>query len=242
MEQAIKLDILAFGAHPDDVELGAGGTLARQAALGYKTGIIDLTCGELGTRGTPELRLQEATKAAEILGVSVREQMHFRDGFLTVEEALLLPLIQKIRLYRPEIVIANAVSDRHPDHGTAAALVAKAVFLSGLRKIETLHNGELQQAWRPRQVYHYIQFFPLEPQVLVDISDYMDAKMQSIQAYASQFYNPDSREPVTPIATKGFMESLHGRAADLGKNIGVAYAEGFTTVRPPGVQDLMGLF
>lgn len=234
----MKLDILAFGAHPDDVELGCSGTIAKEVSLGKTVGIIDLTRGELGTRGSVEIRDQEASLAAEILGISVRENLNMRDGFFVNDEAHQLEIIKRIRKYRPEIVICNAIEDRHIDHGKGSKLVSDACFLSGLRKIETTHEGEVQEAWRPKVVYHYIQWKNIEPDFVVDISDFIDQKTQSILAYASQFYSENSNEPVTPIATKNFLESIHYRSQDFGRLIGVDYAEGFTTERYVAVKRL----
>lgn len=237
----MKLDILAFGAHPDDVELGCSGTIAKEVALGKKVGIIDLTRGELGTRGSVEIRNSESAKAAEILGVSIRENLDMRDGFFINDEAHQLKVIQMIRKYQPEIVLCNAITDRHIDHGKGSKLVSDACFLSGLVKIETESNGEKQQAWRPKVVYHYIQWQNIEPDFVVDISDLIEAKMKSVQAYASQFYDPNSKEPVTPIASKNFLDSIKYRAQDLGRLVGVEYAEGFTTERYVAVNSLADL-
>ena len=237
----MKLDILAFGAHPDDVELGCSGTIAKEVALGKKVGIIDLTRGELGTRGSVEIRNSESAKAAEILGVSIRENLDMRDGFFINDEAHQLKVIQMIRKYQPEIVLCNAITDRHIDHGKGSKLVSDACFLSGLVKIETESNGEEQQAWRPKVVYHYIQWQNIEPDFVVDISDFIEAKMKSVQAYASQFYDPNSKEPVTPIASKNFLDSIKYRAQDMGRLVGVEYAEGFTTERYVAVNSLADL-
>ncbi len=237
----MKLDILAFGAHPDDVELGCSGTIAKEVALGKKVGIIDLTRGELGTRGSVEIRNSESAKAAEILGVSIRENLDMRDGFFINDEAHQLKVIQMIRKYQPEIVLCNAITDRHIDHGKGSKLVSDACFLSGLVKIETESNGEKQQAWRPKVVYHYIQWQNIEPDFVVDISDFIEAKMKSVQAYASQFYDPNSKEPITPIASKNFLDSIKYRAQDLGRLVGVEYAEGFTTERYVAVNSLADL-
>ncbi|WP_412476467.1 bacillithiol biosynthesis deacetylase BshB1 [Flavobacterium sp. TBRC 19031] len=234
----MKLDILAFGAHPDDVELGCSGTIAKEVSLGKKVGVIDLTRGELGTRGSVEIRDQEASLAAEILGLTVRENLNMRDGFFVNDEVHQMEIIKRIRKYRPEIVICNAIEDRHIDHGKGSKLVSDACFLSGLRKIETTHEGEVQEAWRPKVVYHYIQWKNIEPDFVVDISDFIDQKTQSILAYASQFYSENSNEPVTPIATKNFLESIHYRSQDFGRLIGVDYAEGFTTERYVAVKSL----
>lgn len=234
----MKLDILAFGAHPDDVELGCSGTIAKEVSLGKKVGIIDLTRGELGTRGSVEIRDQEAALAAEILGISMRENLNMRDGFFVNDEAHQLEIIKRIRKYKPEIVICNAIEDRHIDHGKGSKLVSDACFLSGLRKIKTEHEGVQQEVWRPKVVYHYIQWKNIEPDFVVDISEFMDIKTKSILAYASQFYSENSNEPITPIATKNFLQSIHYRTQDFGRLIGVDYAEGFTTERYVAVKSL----
>lgn len=237
----MKLDILAFGAHPDDVELGCSGTIAKEVNLGKKVGIIDLTRGELGTRGSVETRNSESAKASEILGVSVRENLDMRDGFFVNDEAHQLKVIQMIRKYQPEIVLCNAIDDRHIDHGKGSKLVSDACFLSGLRQIKTELNGENQEAWRPKVVYHYIQWKNIEPDFVVDISAFMETKMQSVLAYGSQFYDPKSNEPVTPIASKNFLDSIKYRAQDLGRLVGVEYAEGFTVERYLAVNSLSDL-
>lgn len=227
----MKLDILAFGAHPDDVELGCSGTIAKEVSLGKKVGIIDLTRGELGTRGSVAIRNEESAKASEILGVTIRENLDMRDGFFVNDEAHQLKVIQAIRKYQPDVVLCNAITDRHIDHGKGSKLVSDACFLSGLIQIKTELNGEAQQAWRPKVVYHYIQWQTIEPDFAVDITGYMDKKMESVLAYSSQFYDPNSKEPVTPIASKNFLDSIRYRAQDLGRLVGVEYAEGFTTER-----------
>ena len=227
----MKLDILAFGAHPDDVELGCSGTIAKEVSLGKKVGIIDLTRGELGTRGSVEIRNAESARASEILGVVVRENLDMRDGFFVNDEAHQLKVIQAIRKFQPDIVLCNAVTDRHIDHGKGSKLVSDACFLSGLIQIKTQLNGEAQQAWRPKLVYHYIQWQTIEPDFAVDISGFMDKKMDSVLAYGSQFYDPNSKEPVTPITSKNFLNSVIYRAQDLGRLVGVEYAEGFTVER-----------
>lgn len=234
----MKLDILAFGAHPDDVELGCGATLAKEIHAGKKVGIIDLTRGELGTRGSADLRDLEAKRAAEILKIHVRENLGMRDGFFVNDEAHQLKIIQKIRQYQPDILICNTPRDRHIDHGKGSALVSDAAFLSGLMKIETHYKGEIQQAWRPKLVLHYIQWNNETPNFVVDVTGFMDQKMDAIQAYASQFYQPGSNEPVTPIATQNFFDSISYRAKDLGRLIGVDYAEGFICQRVFGVQSV----
>jgi N-acetylglucosamine malate deacetylase 1 len=237
----MKLDILAFGAHPDDVELGCSGTIAKEISRGKKVGIIDLTRGELGTRGSAEIRDKEATAAAEILGVSVRENLNMRDGFFTNDEQHQLAVIEMIRKYRPDIVLCNAVDDRHIDHGKGSKLVSDACFLSGLRKIETGLDGQKQEAWRPKQVYHFIQWKNLQPDFVVDITGFTDIKQRAIMAYGSQFYDPNTNEPETPIATKNFLESLHYRTQDLGRLIGTEHAEGFTVERYVAVNSLSDL-
>ncbi len=234
----MKLDILAFGAHPDDVELGCGGTVAKEISLGKKVGVIDLTQGELGTRGSVEIRYQEAAKAAEILGLSVRENLKFADGFFTNDQEHQLEIIKKIRQYQPEIVLCNAIDDRHIDHGKGSRLVSDACFLSGLRKIETTLDGKSQNAWRPKIVYHYIQWKNIEPDFVVDISGFIDKKIASVEAYSSQFYDPSSKEPVSPITSKNFLDSVTYRSRDLGRIIGVDHAEGFTTERYLAVNSL----
>jgi len=237
----IKLDVLVFGAHPDDVELGCGGTIAKEIFFGKKVGIIDLTQGELGTRGSVEKRYQEATKAAEILGVSIRENLKFRDGFFVNDQKHQIEVIKRIRKYKPEIVICTAIDDRHIDHAKGSKLVSDACFLSGLRMIKTEINGENQQAHRPKAVYHYIQWKNIEPDFVVDISDFMDKKLQAVFAYDSQFFKPNSDEPITPIATKNFQESIEYRAKDLGRLIDVNYAEGFTAERLVAVKKISDL-
>lgn len=232
----MKLDILALGAHPDDVEISCGGTLLKHIELGYSCGIIDLTQGELGTRGSGELRLKEAEKARQILGVAVRENLGFADGFFLNDKEHQLPIIRMIRKYRPEIVLANSVHDRHPDHAKGAKLVADACFLSGLVKIET---G--QAAWRPKVIYHYIQDEYIQPDLTVDVTPYFDKKVEAIKAFSSQFYDPESDEPETPISGKEFFDFLKGRAAMVGRPIGAKLAEGFTAHRNVGVNNLFDL-
>lgn len=227
----MKLDILAFGAHPDDVELGCAGTILKEISLGKKVGIVDLTRGELGTRGSAEIRDQEANAAAKILGVVARENLEMRDGFFVNDENHQLQIIKMIRKYQPEIVICNAIDDRHIDHGKGSKLVSDACFLSGLMKIETEFDGKQQKAWRPKLVYHYMQWKNLQPDFVVDITGYNEKRVAAVLAYSSQFYDPNSTEPETPIATKNFLESLNYRAQDLGRLIGTDYAEGFTVER-----------
>ncbi|WP_445384871.1 bacillithiol biosynthesis deacetylase BshB1 [Robiginitalea sp. IMCC44478] len=239
----MKLDILVFGAHPDDAELGAGGTIAKEIARGKKVGIIDLTRGELGTRGTAEIRDQEAEKAAEILGLMVRVNMEFKDGFFRNDTEHQMALIRQIRRFQPDIVLCNAIEDRHIDHARGSSLVSDACFLSGLVKIDTRLEGDeqWQDPWRPKQVYHYIQWKNLPVDFAVDISGYIEKKLEAIQAYSSQFYDPKSDEPETPISSKNFTESVSYRARDLGRLIGVEFAEGFTAERPVAVSSLQDL-
>ena len=234
----MKLDILAFGAHPDDVELGCSGTIAKEISLGKKVGIIDLTRGELGTRGSVEIRNNESDAAAKILGVSIRENLDMRDGFFINDESHQMRIIEIIRKYKPEIVLCNAIDDRHIDHAKGSKLVSDACFLSGLIRIETSIDGIQQTAWRPKLVYHYIQWKNIEPDFVVDITGFIDKKEASILAYGSQFYNPNSEEPETPIATKNFLESIHNRSRELGRLIGTEYAEGFTVERYLAVNSL----
>lgn len=238
----MKLDILAIGAHPDDVELSCSGTIAKEIAAGKKVGILDLTRGELGTRGSAEIRDKEAAAAAKILGVSIRENLAFADGFFTNDKKHQLKIIEVIRKYQPDIVLCNAVDDRHIDHPKGSKLASDACFLSGLRKIETELNGVPQKEWRPKQVYHYIQWKNIEPDFVVDISDFIDIKEKSVLAYSSQFYNPDSNEPPSPITSKNFIESVQYRAKDLGRIVGVDYAEGFTSERYICVKKISDLF
>ncbi len=225
----MKTDILAFGAHPDDVELGCGGTVAKLISEGKTCVIIDLTRGELGTRGTDQIRHDEAIESAGILGVSARENLEMKDGFLVNSEEYQLRIVKMIRKYRPEIVFANAVDDRHPDHAKAAKLVSDACFLAGLRKVETDDEGKVQEVWRPKQIFHYIQWKDLKPEFVIDISEHLEKKLEACRAFKTQFYDPSSTEPITPIATKDFYESITYRAQDLGRLSGVAFAEGFTT-------------
>jgi bacillithiol biosynthesis deacetylase BshB1 len=234
----MKLDILAFGAHPDDVELGCAGTLLKEMSLGKSVGIIDLTRGELGTRGSATIRDQEANASAKILGVAVRENLGMRDGFFVNDEKHQLEIIKMIRKYQPEIVLCNAIDDRHIDHGKGSKLVSDSCFLSGLMKLETELEGEKQTAWRPKLVYHYIQWKNIEPDFVVDITGFTDKKIESILAYSSQFYDAASKEPESPISSKNFLESLNYRSRDLGRLSGVDHAEGFTVERYLAVNSL----
>lgn len=237
----MKIDILAIGVHPDDVELSCSGTIAKHIALGKTVGILDLTLGELGTRGNAEIRTKEANAAAKILGVAFRTQLKFKDGFFENNEAHIKQIIEVIRKHQPEIILCNAVSDRHPDHGRAAKLASEACFYSGLIKIETNVDGKKQEVWRPKAVYHYIQDHYIHPDFVIDISDFMEVKHRSIMAYSSQFYDPNSAEPETPISSKAFIETINSKVALWGRAIGVPYAEGFTVDRYLGVNSLFDL-
>ena len=237
----MKLHILAIGVHPDDLELGCAGTLINHVRMGQAVGALDLTRGELGTRGTPELRLEEAADAAKTMGLALRENAGMRDGFFVNDEAHQLSLIRYIRKYRPEIVIANALADRHPDHGRAGKLIADACFLAGLRKIETQVDGTAQEAWRPKRVFHMIQDRFTEPTVIVDISESFEAKMQAVRCYKSQFHHeeaPNADEPVTYISKQDFLKNIENRHSLLGKRIGVRYGEGFICENLPGIANL----
>lgn len=239
----MKLDILAIGAHPDDVELGCGATIAKEIANGKKVGVIDLTRGELGTRGTAETRDVEAENAANILGVSVRVNMEFADGFFVNDKIHQMELIKMIRKYRPDIVLCNAIDDRHIDHGKGSQLVSDACFLSGLIKIDTKFPDDdgWQDPWRPKQVYHYIQWKNLEPDFVVDVTGYLDKKLEAVFAYKTQFHQQDSNEPKTPISTTNFKDSITYRAQDMGRLIGTEHAEGFTVERYVAVKSLYDL-
>jgi len=235
------VDILAIGVHPDDVELSSSGTLIKHIQQGSTVGLVDLTAGELGTRGTAEIRLQEAQDAAEIMGAKFRENLGMKDGFFEITEENLHKIIVSIRAHRPKIVLANAISDRHPDHGRAAQLVHQACFLAGLRRIETEKDGKAQEQWRPKNVYHYIQDRALEPDFVFDISGVIEEKMEVIRAFKSQFYDPNSKEPVSPISGQDFMDFIVAKARNFGREAGFEYAEGFTTYKKIGVQNLFDI-
>ncbi|ADR20229.1 bacillithiol biosynthesis deacetylase BshB1 [Marivirga tractuosa] len=238
----MKLNILAFAAHPDDIELSCAGTLAKHAEMGENVGIIDLTEGEMGTRGTPKIRLEEAAASADVLGLKIRENLGFEDAFFKNDLPHQKEIVKKIRQYQPDIILANAVSDRHPDHARASELISESVFLAGLKKFETVDdNGKAQTAYRPSKVYHYIQSLPIIPDFVVDVSDQWQKKMKSIKAFDSQFYKQDSNEPETYISSPRFMKMIEARAMEFGQIIGVDYAEGFTVERYLGVKDLNGL-
>ncbi len=231
-----KLDILAFGVHPDDVELGCSGTILVSVAEGKKVGIIDLTRGELGTRGSAEIRKEEAANAAAVLKVAVRENLEMADGFFQNDENHQRKVIEIIRKYRPEIILCNSIEDRHPDHGRSAQLVGDAAFLSGLRKIETFIGEEKQLEWRPKYIFHYIQDRFLHPDFVFDISDFIEDKIKSVLCYKTQFHNPDLDEPQTYISNPEFLLAVRARAMMLGKRIGVKHAEGYISKKVVGVK------
>ncbi|MCL4109871.1 UNVERIFIED_CONTAM: hypothetical protein GTU68_028780 [Idotea baltica] len=235
------VDILAIGVHPDDVELSCSGTLLEQIENGYSVGLVDLTQGELGTRGSAEIRLQEALDASKIMGADFRENLGMRDGLFEINEENLLKVVVAIRAHRPKVVLANAIEDRHPDHGRAAKLVHQACFLAGLRKIVTSKDGKEQEAWRPKNVFHYIQDRAVEPDFVFDISNVIEQKMEVIRAFKSQFYDPNSKEPSSPISGSDFMEFIVAKARNFGREAGFEYAEGFTTYKKIGVQDLFDI-
>lgn len=238
----MKLDLLAIGAHPDDVELGCSGTLINEVKRGKKVGIVDLTQGELGTRGTVETRYNEAAEAARIMGIPVRENLKMRDGFFRNDEDHQLKLIQVIRKYQPEIVIGNILEDRHPDHGRAGWLIYDACFFSGLRQIKTMgEDGKEQEKWRPKMLLHYIQDRFYEPDIVIDVSEVWEQRMQAIKAFSTQFYNPESTEPQTYLSNPEFIEALTARARSLGKRIGVKYGEGFLSKKNIGIKNLDSL-
>ena len=237
----MKVDILAIGSHPDDVELGCSGTIAKEISNGKRVGIIDLTRGELGTRGTAEIREKEANQAAEILKVSFRENLNFQDGFFKNDEEHQLKLIQVIRKYRPDFILCNAPDDRHIDHPKGAKLVVDACFLSGLEKIESTLEGNKQEPWRPNNIYHYIQWKSLKPDFIVDISNHFKTKIKSVKAFKSQFYDGNETVHNTPISTKNFLDSIEYRARDLGRLTNVDYGEGFIAARIPLVENISEL-
>lgn len=237
----MKLDILAIGVHPDDVELGCSGTILKHIAQGKRVGILDLTKGELGSRGSAELRIVEANNSAKILGLSARENLGYADGFFSNDKEHQLGIIKMIRKYQPDIVLANAPKDRHPDHGRASQLISEACFYSGLLKIETELEGQKQLHWRPKAVYHYIQDRYIKPDFVVDITAFIDKKMEAIMAFSSQFYDANSTAPKTPISGEEFLNSVKARMIGFGRDIGADYAEGFTVERVIGVDDLTEL-
>lgn len=236
-----KLDILVLAAHPDDAELACSGTIAKHIAAGYTVGIVDLTKGEMGTRGTPELRVEEASLAADILGLTVRENLGLKDILFKDDHEHQLEVVKAIRKYRPEIVLANAVSDRHPDHGKGGSLASHACFISGLRKIITDLDGQPQDPWRPKFVYHYIQNNFIKPDFVVDVTGFWDKKVASIKAFRSQFYDPKSPEPESFISSPEFLDFIDARGKEMGHSIMVKYGEGFTVERMMGVSDIFHL-
>ena len=237
----LKLDILALAAHPDDVELSCAGTLVKAIQQGKKAGIVDFTKGELGTRGTPEIRMKESAASAEILGLSARENLGFRDGFFVNDETHQLEVVKAIRKYQPDIVLANAYDDRHPDHGRASQLARQACFLSGLINVETEVGGKKQSPWRPKAVYYYIQSIPHEPDFIVDVTSAWETRMKSILAFKSQFHDPKSGEPETYISSPKFLKMIESRGVHYGHEIGVDYGEGFTVDRKAGVGSVFDL-
>ena len=234
----MKIDILAIGAHPDDVELGCSGTIAKEISNNKKVGILDLTKGELGTRGSAKIREKEANDAAKILNVAFRENLNFKDGFFKNDEEHQLKLIQVIRKYKPDIILCNAIDDRHIDHPRGAKLVIDSCFLSGLKKIVTEYNNKEQEPWRPLNIYHYIQWKNLKPDFVVDISNYFDVKIKAVKSFKSQFYNEKEQIHNTPISTKNFLDSIEYRARDLGRLTNVDYAEGFISARLPLIDSI----
>ncbi|WNJ19874.1 bacillithiol biosynthesis deacetylase BshB1 [Pontibacter sp. G13] len=237
----MKLDVLIFAAHPDDAELGCGGTILKWTAAGKKVGIVDLTRGELGSRGTADLRDQEAADSAQILGLSIRENLRFRDGFFVHDESHELAVIQAIRHYRPEIVLANAPSDRHPDHGRGSKLVRDAAFKSGLRMISTSRDGQVQEHWRPKRLFHYIQDHYLEPSFVVDVTPHWERKMEAIRAFKSQFFDPNATGPQTYISSQDFWHFLEARARTMGHRVGATFGEGFISETPLQIHDPLDL-
>ncbi len=234
----IKLNILAFGAHPDDVEIGAGGTIIQSVNQGQKVGIVDLTRGELGSRGSATLRDEEASASSQVLGISVRENLGLRDGLFVHNEESMMGIIKLLRKYQPEIVLCPAPSDRHPDHGRASKLVRESCFYAGLQKIETRHEGQLQTKWRPTAVYSFIQDFYLKPDFVFDVTNVWDKKIDALKCFGSQFFDPTSSEPKTPISGVDYFEFLRGRALEMGRPAGFLLAEGFITERVPGIKKL----
>ena len=239
----MKLDILVLAAHPDDAEISCGGTIAKHVALGHKVGIVDFTRGELGTRGNPETRAEEAKEGARILGVAVRENLGLKDGFFQNDPENQMPVVRAIRKFQPEVILANAVYDRHIDHGKGASLGYDASFLAGLVKVETTdEQGKKQNPWRPQAVYHYIQSNFIEPDFIVDVSDFHETKMKAVKAFKTQFFDPESKEPETYISSPSFLRMLEARATEFGHAIGTRYGEGFTVRRYPGINSLFDLF
>lgn len=238
----MKLDILAIGVHPDDVELGCSGTLLKHIENGKKVGLLDLTRGELGTRGSAALRVKEAEAARKKMGAVVRENLKMKDGFFQHTQENMLKIAKVIRKYQPEIVLANAIVDRHPDHGRAAKLTSDACFIAGLVKVKTYDKKKLQERWRPKAIYHYIQDYTLEPDFVIDVTDYIDKKIDLVMCFESQFFNPKSKELESPISSKSFLDSVRAKSSIYGRVVGVDFAEGFQLPRPIGVHDLFDIF
>ena len=237
----MKADILAIGAHPDDVELSCSGTIAKEISAGKKVVIIDLTKGELGTRGSEKIRDLESKKAGEILKISDRKNLGLKDGFFHNSDENKIKLVRLIRFYKPKIVLCNSINDRHPDHGRASKLVVESCFLSGLKKVTTKFQDIAQQPWKPLNIYHYVQWNLEIPDFIVDISDFLDIKLKSVQCYSSQFYDPESKEPKTPISTQNFLESIKYRSANFGRIIGADHGEGFVANRKLAVASISDL-
>lgn len=237
----MKLDLLAISAHPDDAELGCSGALMVALAKGKKAGIIDLTRGEMGTRGSVAIRDQEAAEATKIMGLTVRENLNFKDIYFTNDEKHQIEVVKIIRKYQPEVIITGAIRDRHPDHAKGSALVKQACFMSGLHKLDTELDGSSQEPWRPRALYHFIQSYYIEPDLVLDISEFWERKMQAVKAFKSQFFDPDNSEPDTYISSPDFMKMVESRANEMGHSIGASYGEGFNVERNIGVKDLMDL-
>ena len=239
--ESIKLDILAFAAHPDDIELSCSGTIMKHIAEGKKVGIVDLTQGELGSRGTIDTRYTEAAAATKIMGIELRVNLRMADGFFEINEANKRLIIEQIRRFQPTIILANAIEDRHPDHGRASQLISEACFLSGLKNFETTWENEIQVAFRPKAVYHYIQDHYIKPDFAIDVTEFLDRKIACIKVFKTQFYDPNSKEPQTPISGEEFFDFIKGRMLEMGRPMGVKYAEGFTVERRIGVKSLFDL-
>ncbi|MAX79525.1 MAG: bacillithiol biosynthesis deacetylase BshB1 [Crocinitomicaceae bacterium] len=237
----MKLDILVLAAHPDDAELGCSGTILKHIKQGKKVGVVDFTRGELGTRGSAEIRDQEAADSSKILGLSARHNLRMADGFFEYTKENQLLIIEQVRRFQPDVILINAENDRHPDHGKASKLASDAIFLSGLRKVPTTWEGQEQEAWRPKSIYRYIQDYYVTPDLVVDVTDEWETKMKSVMAFKTQFYDPESDEPESPISSKEFLQQIEGRAIQYGRLIGAKYGEGFTTQRPVGVHNLLDL-
>ncbi|MEO9966823.1 MAG: bacillithiol biosynthesis deacetylase BshB1 [Reichenbachiella sp.] len=237
----MKLDVLVFAAHPDDAELSCGGTILSLIAKGKKVGIVDFTRGEMGTRGTPEIRDSEAAEAGKILGLHVRENLRFKDVYFKNDDEHVLEVVKKIRQYQPDIIMANALSDRHPDHPKGAQLVKRATFLAGLKNVKTLLGDKQQENWYIKNLYHYIQTDFHKPDFVVDVSEFWDTRMEAVRAFKSQFFDPNGDSTNTLISTPEFMELIEARGREFGMSVRVKYGEGFIADRMPGVSDLTSL-